>query len=75
MVLSLGDAQSTGFANEFFSKVYTVNTIYFWTDLAAGFDEVRRILRPGGIFVNGFYPKETLDKLLVGPSNNPCTVL
>ncbi len=29
-------------------RVLTVNTVYFWADLAAAFREVRRVLVPGG---------------------------
>jgi arsenite methyltransferase len=41
-----------------FSNVLTVNTVYFWTSLEAGFDEIRRVLTPGGRAVIGFMPKE-----------------
>jgi ubiquinone/menaquinone biosynthesis C-methylase UbiE len=65
MTLSLGDALRTGLPDSFFDKVYTVNTVYFWPDLAAGLAEVWRILKPGGLFVNAVYTKEFLDTLPV----------
>ena len=68
MALSLGEAQSTGCSDNTFDKAYSVNTVYFWPDLAAGLEEVRRVLVPGGVFVNGFYPKETLDQLAIARS-------
>jgi ubiquinone/menaquinone biosynthesis C-methylase UbiE len=63
MSLSLADALSTGFADTAFSKVYTVNTVYFWDDLDKGLAEMYRILKPGGTFINTLYTKDTLDKL------------
>jgi ubiquinone/menaquinone biosynthesis C-methylase UbiE len=65
MALSLGDALRAGLPDGFFDKAYTVNTVYFWSDLAAGLAEVRRILKPGGVFVNAVYTKEFLDTLPV----------
>lgn len=34
-------------------RVLTVNTVYFWPDLAAAFGELRRVLAPGGRIVVG----------------------
>lgn len=65
MTLSLGGALQTGFAEGFFDKVYTVNTVYFWPDLGAGLAEAWRILKPGGIFGNAVYTKAFLDTLPV----------
>jgi arsenite methyltransferase len=44
-----------------FERVCTVNTIYFWSSLDAGFAEIRRVLSPGGRVVVGFVPKERMD--------------
>jgi SAM-dependent methyltransferase len=44
-------------------KVYTVNTVYFWSDLSAGLREIYRILKDGGVFVNSVYSREWLNKL------------
>jgi len=52
----------TTFENDMFSKIYTVNTIYFWNDLNKCFSEIKRILKPNGIFINAIYTKEYLDK-------------
>jgi ubiquinone/menaquinone biosynthesis C-methylase UbiE len=40
-----------------------VNTIYFWQDINEGLSEIRRVLKPGGIFVNAVYSKEFLNRL------------
>jgi arsenite methyltransferase len=38
-----------------FDAVYTVNTIYFWPDVAAGLAEIRRVLAPSGRLVVAVY--------------------
>jgi ubiquinone/menaquinone biosynthesis C-methylase UbiE len=47
------------------NKAYTVNTIYFWHDVQRVFSEIKRVLKPNGIFLNVLYLKELLDKLPV----------
>jgi hypothetical protein len=42
--------------------VLTVNTVYFWSSLGAGFAEIARVLAPGGRAVIGFLPKEHMEK-------------
>ena len=46
-----------------FGKVCTVNTVYFWSSLDAGFAEIHRVLSPGGRVFVGFVPKEPMDRL------------
>jgi SAM-dependent methyltransferase len=38
-----------------FDAAYTVNTIYFWPDVAAGLAEIRRVLAPSGRLVVAVY--------------------
>ena len=60
MSFSCQDISSTSFANESFSKVYTINTVYFWSDLNKSMLEIRRLLKTGGVFINTLYTNETL---------------
>jgi SAM-dependent methyltransferase len=53
--LPFGDAQ--------FTRVVTVNTVYFWTSLQEGFSELSRVSRPGGRAAIGFLPKEYMDRM------------
>ncbi|HEV7157139.1 MAG TPA: methyltransferase domain-containing protein [Caulobacteraceae bacterium] len=46
-----------------FDKVLSVNTVYFWTSLAAGAAEIARVLAPGGRVVLGFVPKERMARM------------
>jgi SAM-dependent methyltransferase len=58
-----GQVESLPFAPASFDKVCTVNTIYFWTSLDAGFAEIHRVLSPGGRVAVGFLPKERMDRM------------
>lgn len=42
-------------------KALTINTLYFWEDLASGFAEIARVLKPGGIFVGTHYTNQSLE--------------
>jgi len=61
--LTLADVQDLPFEESSIDKVYTVNTVYFWHDISKGLSEIKRILKPDGIFLNFIYLKEWLDKL------------
>ena len=58
-----GTVEKIPFPDAAFGKVCTVNTIYFWNSLEAGFAEIRRVLAPGGRLVIGFLPKEHMDRM------------
>jgi arsenite methyltransferase len=58
-----GNVEALPFATAAFDKVCTVNTIYFWTSLDAGFAEINRVLKPRGRVVVGFLPKERMDRM------------
>ena len=58
-----GSVENIPFDDNFFDKIYTVNTVYFWRDLNKSLQEVKRVLKPGGLFVNVIYSKYWLDKI------------
>jgi arsenite methyltransferase len=58
-----GQVESLPFEQASFDKVCTVNTVYFWTSLDAGFAEILRVLKPGGRAAIGFLPKERMDRI------------
>lgn len=39
----------------------TINTLYFWDDLAKGFAEIARVLKPDGAFVGTHYTSRALE--------------
>jgi arsenite methyltransferase len=58
-----GNVESLPFEKATFDTVCTVNTVYFWTSLGAGFAEIRRVLKPRGRAVVGFLPKDRMDRM------------
>lgn len=58
-----GNVMDIPFETSFFDKVYTVNTIYFWEDIDKSLSEIKRVLKPNGIFINVIYSKEWLEKV------------
>lgn len=49
------------FADNSFSKAYTINTVYFWDNLNNTLSSIRKVLKPNGIFINTLYSNKTLD--------------
>ena len=62
--LCLANISKTSFENDLFDKAYTVNTIYFWNEMDKCFSEIKRILKPKGVFLNVVYTKKYLDRIL-----------
>jgi len=58
-----GTVEALPFGASAFNKVCTVNTVYFWTSLEAGFAEMYRVLKPQGRVAVGFLPKERMDQM------------
>ena len=55
-----GSIEALPFADGEFTKLCTVNTIYFWRDVPAALAECRRVLREGGLLVVCFNAREDL---------------
>jgi ubiquinone/menaquinone biosynthesis C-methylase UbiE len=53
----LADASSLPFANHSFTKVCTVNTLYFWDHKEKILAEIRRVLKPEGVLIIAIRPK------------------
>ncbi len=56
-----GDVEAIPYDAPNFTKLCTVNTIYFWRDPAAALAECRRVLRQGGQIVICFNSREDLE--------------
>lgn len=61
--LRVGCIGDLKFEDACFDVIYTINTIYFWSDIEKVLEKIERILVPGGLFINFCYTKECLDKL------------
>jgi ubiquinone/menaquinone biosynthesis C-methylase UbiE len=61
--LFLADAQKMPFADNSIDKIYTINTVYFWENPLKTIAEIKRVLKPDGLFFNIFYDKKFLDKI------------
>jgi ubiquinone/menaquinone biosynthesis C-methylase UbiE len=55
--LRLGTAERTGQPDDSVDVVLSVNNVQLWDDRAAGFAELRRVLRPGGRLVLSAHEK------------------
>ncbi len=51
------------FDNESFDKIFTVNTLYFWQKPDLLLQEIKRVLKPNGIFALTFADKSFMEKL------------
>ena len=60
---TLTDGQTIPFADGTFTKIFTVNTIYFWKDPAVYLAEIKRVLQPGGILCICFATKAFMQHL------------
>jgi SAM-dependent methyltransferase len=60
LYLRVENINKTSFENNLFDRIYTVNTIYFWTELDKCFSGIKRILKPHGIFLNVLYSRNVM---------------
>jgi ubiquinone/menaquinone biosynthesis C-methylase UbiE len=58
--VQLGSMRALPYTDARFDAVIAVNTVYFWDPPGTCFQEVFRVLRPGGRLVLGFEPPESL---------------
>jgi ubiquinone/menaquinone biosynthesis C-methylase UbiE len=59
----VGGVEALPFEGSRFSKAISVHTVYFWADIKRGLAELQRVLKPGGLLVLGFLPKDKMDRL------------
>jgi ubiquinone/menaquinone biosynthesis C-methylase UbiE len=57
-----GEVEKIPFSNGMFDKIFTVNTIYFWSDPILGLQEIKRVLKPGGRLAITFRSKEIMSQ-------------
>ena len=57
----LCSADALPFEAAFFSKVFTINTIYFWQDTTTILREIKRVLQPKGKLIITLRPKHLME--------------
>ncbi|WP_254413421.1 class I SAM-dependent methyltransferase [Dyadobacter diqingensis] len=62
-IFTLSDGNKLDFQDDFFDKIFTVNTVYFWQDPVAYAKEIFRVLKPGGVFSLVFSDKSFMEQL------------
>ena len=60
--IGLGSVDDIPYANATFTRIVSVNTLYFWPDPALALTECRRVLADGGKFILCFDAKEELQR-------------
>jgi len=63
----LTDGITLPFENNRFDKIFTVNTIYFWTNPSQYLNEIKRVLKPGGTLSICFADKTFMQNLPFTP--------
>jgi ubiquinone/menaquinone biosynthesis C-methylase UbiE len=60
--IAQGEVEKIPFNDRMFDKIFTVNTIYFWSDPILGLQEIKRVLKPGGRLVITFRSKDIMSQ-------------
>lgn len=63
----LYDGMKIPFTDNYFTKIFTVNTLYFWHDPKSMLRELYRILQPNGMIALTFGQKKYMEKLPFTP--------
>ncbi len=63
LVFTLYDGDNIPFDSNYFHKVLSVNTLYFWKNPIQLLNEIYRVLKPGGKFSLAFAKRDFMEKL------------
>jgi ubiquinone/menaquinone biosynthesis C-methylase UbiE len=58
--IRLGEISALPYPADHFTKIYTLNTIYFWPEPEQDIREIYRVLRPGGFVYLGLRTAQTM---------------
>jgi SAM-dependent methyltransferase len=61
--VQFGDVSQLPFPPASFDRVFTINTIYFWSDTQQGLAEIRRVLKPGGVAIIALRSRENMERV------------
>jgi len=68
VLIHRGNVDNMPFQAETFTKICSVNTIYFWEDLQASSRRILRLLKPGGKLVLGFEGRAQMQQRRLDPN-------
>lgn len=60
-----GDIEALPYPDRSFDRIVAVNVLYFWSDLPAALEEMRRVLRPDGTLVLAYRPATSMRRFAV----------
>lgn len=63
IVIRHGDFDEFKFEFNYYNKIFSVNTIYFWKDPIATVSKIFDLLKPKGMLVLGFHDKSEMKKM------------
>lgn len=63
VLFKLSDGNTVPFEDNYFDKIFTVNTIYFWKNPDSYLMEINRVLKPGGKISIGLIPESTMQHI------------
>jgi SAM-dependent methyltransferase len=61
--IQLGNVSGLPFPDAIFDRVFTINTIYFWSDALQGLVEIRRVLKDSGRAAISIRSREHMEKV------------
>lgn len=63
LALIQGSSSDMPFADNSFDKIYCINVVYFWDEPPLHLKEIKRVLKPGGLFFATIRTKESMDQM------------
>ncbi|MEQ1675973.1 MAG: class I SAM-dependent methyltransferase [Chitinophagaceae bacterium] len=63
LALVQGSSSEMPFADNSFDKIYCINVVYFWDEPQHHLQEIKRVLKPGGLFFATIRTKESMDQM------------
>jgi len=60
---TLGNGIDLPYPNDYFDKIFTINTLYFWQDTSAVLAEIKRVIKPTGQFFLTFRSEDFMKNL------------